>query len=185
MGISGSNRRGGASGSARQPRGAPAGSSSQCCDNGNGAKHPSSSAGSVMQFEIPSDHKEGRQVERQILEAAQRCGFEGNNLFAIKLALEEAMINAIKHGNKLDPAKKVYIQAEVDSKRIKITIQDEGPGFRRKDVPDPTLDENLTKSSGRGILLMEAYMDSVKYTDRGRCVCMVKKNQGARGKVSS
>jgi serine/threonine-protein kinase RsbW len=132
-----------------------------------------------MQFEFTSDYAEGRNVEKQILDAAQRCGFAGNTLFAIKLALEEAMINAIKHGNKLDPSKKVYVQAEVNAKRIKITIQDEGPGFKRHDVPDPTAEENLTKCSGRGILLMEAYMNQVKFTRRGRCVCMIKKNEAA------
>jgi len=149
----------------------------------NGAAGSSNAGGRgvSMEFEITSDYAEGRNVEKQILDAAQRCGFAGNTLFAIKLALEEAMINAIKHGNKLDRSKKVYVQAEVNAKRIKITIQDEGPGFKRHDVPDPTAEENLTKCSGRGILLMEAYMNQVKFTRRGRCVCMIKKNEAANG----
>src|SRR5213595_248836 len=112
MGISGSKRRGG-SGSARQARKAHSPIAAGCdCDNGDGAKSGASNGPSSMQFKIPSDYKEGRNVEKQILDAASRCGFTGNNLFAIKLALEEAMINAIKHGNKLDPGKKVYIEAD-------------------------------------------------------------------------
>jgi serine/threonine-protein kinase RsbW len=108
----------------------------------------------------------------------QKCGYSEEAVFAIKLSLEEALINAIKHGNKLDPTKKVYIEAKVDSRKMQITIEDEGPGFDRSSVPDPTADENLCKCSGRGILLIEAYMDSVKWTNHGRRVTMLKKNGG-------
>jgi serine/threonine-protein kinase RsbW len=131
----------------------------------------------ALRFTIGSDYEQGRDVQTKVVEAIERSGFHEQPLFAIKLALEEALINAIKHGNKLDPAKKVQVEAKIDQKRVEISIEDEGPGFERAGVPDPTADENLCKCSGRGILLIEAYMTSVKWTKNGRRVTMVKENQ--------
>jgi serine/threonine-protein kinase RsbW len=101
-------------------------------------------------------------------------GFAGHPLFSIKLALEEALINAIKHGNRKDPQKKVFVAANISARRAEITIEDEGAGFDRCSVPDPTIEENLEKCSGRGILLMEAYMDRVKWDRGGRRVKVIK-----------
>jgi serine/threonine-protein kinase RsbW len=129
-----------------------------------------------LKFTIGSDLGQEREVQDRILEAVERAGYNSQSTFAIKLALEEALINAIKHGNKLDPAKKVQIEAKVEPRRTQITIEDEGPGFDRSCVPDPTADENLCKCSGRGILLIEAYMDSVRWSKNGRRLTMVKMN---------
>lgn len=129
-----------------------------------------------LKFTIPSDLAASREVQQQIMDAVHRAGFSENATFAIKLSLEEALVNAIKHGNKLDPKKHVHIQAKVNSRQAEIVIEDEGPGFDRKCVPDPTADENLTKCSGRGLLLMEAYMTSVEYSNQGRKVRMIRKN---------
>src|SRR4051794_31597318 len=107
-----------------------------------------------LKFTIPSDFAAGRDVQKRILDDVSRLGFNSQSQFAIKLALEEALINAIKHGNRLDPSKKVHIEAKVSPQQFEITIEDEGPGFKRTAVPDPTLEENLEKCSGRGILLM-------------------------------
>jgi len=130
-----------------------------------------------LKFTIPSKFEAGREVQKRILDDVTRVGFNSHSQFAIKLALEEALINAIKHGNRLDPKKKVHIEAIVSPKQLEITIEDEGPGFHRGDVPDPTLEENLEKCSGRGILLIEAYMSSVQWSNGGRRVKMVKKNE--------
>ena len=129
-----------------------------------------------LNFTIPSDFAAGRDVQKQIMDRVERCGFGSQSTFAIKLALEEALINAIKHGNKLDPRKKVIVEAKVTPEQCEIQIEDQGPGFQRTCVPDPTADENLLKCSGRGILLMEAYMNKVEWSRRGRRVRMVKKN---------
>lgn len=102
-------------------------------------------------------------------------GFSEDSIFAIKLSLEEALVNAIKHGNKLNPKKRVTIDAKVSDSEVEIIIEDQGPGFKRQEIPDPTADENLTKCSGRGLLLMEAYMTSVEYSNNGRRVRLVKK----------
>jgi serine/threonine-protein kinase RsbW len=125
---------------------------------------------------IPSDYTASQSVQKRILEAVDKVGFTPHSSFAIKLALEEAMINAIKHGNRLDPKKNVHIQAKVTHKVAQITIEDEGPGFDRASVPDPTLEENIEKCSGRGILLIESYMNSVKWSNNGRRLQMIKRN---------
>jgi serine/threonine-protein kinase RsbW len=131
-----------------------------------------------LAFTFGSNYEQGRDVQARIVDYIETHAKLGEqDLFAVKLALEEALINAIKHGNKLDPAKKVHVQAKVDSDRVEISIEDEGPGFDRKSVPDPTADENLCKCSGRGILLIEAYMTSVKWSKKGRRVTMVKVNE--------
>jgi serine/threonine-protein kinase RsbW len=130
-----------------------------------------------MTFTIRSDFSAGHDVQKRILDAVEKAGFNSQSTFAIKLALEEALINAIKHGNKLDAKKNVHIEAHVGPHVTEIMIEDEGPGFDRSSVPDPTLEENLDKCSGRGILLMEAYMNRVEWSRGGRRVHMVKKNE--------
>jgi serine/threonine-protein kinase RsbW len=130
-----------------------------------------------LRITIPSDFAAGRDAQKQILDGVAAQGFTPQATFAIKLALEEALINAIKHGNKFDPAKKVHIKANISPRQFEIEIEDEGPGFDRSSVPDPCADENIQKCSGRGILLMEAYMNSVKWSKKGRRVKMIKKNE--------
>ena len=169
MGIAGSNRRGGSS----SPP--PSGRSGA---NGRRSGHHRPAA-SRMTFTIPSDFAAGRNVQQQILDDVQKKGFEGHNFFAINLALEEALTNAIKHGNRLDPRKKVRVEAKVTPRRAEIVVEDEGEGFERGGVPDPTTRDNLEKASGRGILLMEAYMSEVKWDRGGRRVRMVKINEPA------
>jgi serine/threonine-protein kinase RsbW len=130
-----------------------------------------------LKFTIDSDFKQTHTVLEQVLSDCKHHGYDTNSVFAIKLALDEALINAIKHGNKLDPAKKVQIEAKIDPNKVEITVEDQGPGFHRNGVPDPTVPENICKSTGRGILLMEAYMNEVKWTKNGRRVRMIKLKQ--------
>lgn len=129
-----------------------------------------------MKFVIDSDLSQQRDIQKRILDAVERAGYHADSLFAVKISLEEALINAIKHGNKLDPNKKVHIEASVTPRQTEIVIEDEGPGFDRACVPDPTAEENLLKCSGRGILLMETYMDRVEYSKDGRRVKLIKRN---------
>jgi len=126
---------------------------------------------------IPSDYESARDVQKDLTDLVGRAHFTEHNLFAIKLALEEAIINAVKHGNKLDASKKVTVEAWIKKDQIEIMIEDEGPGFDRARVPDPTLEENLEKCSGRGILLIESYMDEVTWDRGGKRLRMVKRNR--------
>jgi serine/threonine-protein kinase RsbW len=134
----------------------------------------------VVKATIPSDFNAGFEIQQQILDAAARHGFKEQCLFAIKIAVEEALVNAIKHGNKHDASKLVRIEAEITQGQAKIVIEDQGPGFDRGAVPDPLAEENLEKPSGRGILLIESYMTHVTWDMGGRRVRMVK-NAGDRG----
>src|SRR6185295_2012783 len=84
-------------------------------------------AGKALHFTIPSELARGMEVQNEILQNVRRNGYDDDQVFAIRLALEEALINAIKHGNRLDPAKNVKIDASISAKRAEIVIEDEGP----------------------------------------------------------
>ncbi|MCE5276624.1 MAG: ATP-binding protein [Planctomycetaceae bacterium] len=126
---------------------------------------------------IPSDVKAARDIGRSIMDAVARLGYSERLSFAIRLALEEGLVNAIHHGNRHDPDKHVEVEFVGNRKQIQITITDQGQGFDPAGVPDPTADENLEKPTGRGIMLMHAYMDEVHYASRGRQVVMKKLNR--------
>src|SRR5271168_4896334 len=134
-------------------------------------------------FVIPSDYTESRKVQETILADVTRFHFNPESAFAIKLALEEALINAIKHGNGMDPHKKITIRARLSPRRAQIEIEDEGTGFDRNVVADPRLRENLEKCCGRGIFLIESYMDKVTWTRGGRRLKMVRRNGAAKPAV--
>jgi serine/threonine-protein kinase RsbW len=136
----------------------------------------SSGGGAKAQMTIASDYSNAREVQQLIRDEVERAGFDADSQFAIKLALEEALINAIKHGNKLDKHKSVRVEWDISPAAAEITIEDEGPGFDRKSVPDPTHDTNLEKLTGRGILLIESYMSDVQWSNGGRCVKLIKRN---------
>ena len=91
------------------------------------------------------------------------------------MALEEALVNAIKHGNGMDPAKQVQIDCRFDDDGVRIVIEDEGPGFDVTAVPDPTAEENLDKPGGRGIMLMRSFMSHVEYNELGNRLVLEKR----------
>lgn len=125
---------------------------------------------------ISSKLGQARQVEKLLLDEAEKFGYGEAAIFAIKLALEEALNNAIKHGNGFDSGKTVEVAFDIDARQAVVTITDQGRGFNPKSVPDPTADENLEKPCGRGIMLMKAYMDRVEYNKQGNQVRLVKRN---------
>jgi serine/threonine-protein kinase RsbW len=90
--------------------------------------------------------------------------------FAVRLALEEALVNGFRHGNKGDATKSVTVRCHVDAGLMQLEVQDEGEGFNPETVPDPTAEENIEIPSGRGIMLMRAYMTSVEYVPPGNCL---------------
>src|SRR5438132_14010181 len=120
-----------------------------------------------FQVAIPSDPNEARNVQALIEQHLRSNQFEDREIFSIKLALEEALVNAIKHGNQLDRSKKVHIQCSIRGERFEIGIADEGPGFNPEEVPDPLRDENLERPCGRGLFLIRHYMTDVTYHPPG------------------
>ena len=99
------------------------------------------------------------------------------DLFSVRLALEEALANAIKHGNQMDPNKSVHISCHIDEHRIRLVVEDEGQGFQLNDVPDPTTEENLDKPSGRGIMLIRSFMSLVEYNETGNRLILEKNRE--------
>ena len=130
----------------------------------------------MHKIQMKNNLKAARSVTEQVLEKARTRGYRDDDLFAIKLAMEEALINAVKHGNGNDPARSVCVEFDVDPCRTEIRITDEGDGFRPTALPDPTAEENIRKPNGRGVMLIRAYMDSIKFNDKGNSIYMVKRN---------
>jgi serine/threonine-protein kinase RsbW len=124
---------------------------------------------------IDSDTAQGQRIQSDIVAAAQSCEYSEPELFAIRLAVEEALVNAIKHGNGSDPSKKVHIEYEISFDEVRIRIEDEGPGFDPATVPDPTDPEFLERPCGRGLMLMRHYMSFVQFSQRGNAVEMLKR----------
>jgi serine/threonine-protein kinase RsbW len=128
-----------------------------------------------IEFELPSDLALMNGVLQYLLERVAKLGLiapEGSNLF---VALDEAFVNAVKHGNKNDPTKLVRLGAELSPTEACFTIEDEGEGFDVATIPDPRDPANLFKSSGRGVLLIYNIMDEVEYNAQGNRVKMVKR----------
>lgn len=100
-------------------------------------------------------------------EAMAQHGYGREALFAVRLALEEALVNAIRHGNRHVPGGQVDFRWSVDGDEARFEVRDQGDGFDPDAVPDPTHDDNLEIPSGRGIMLMRAYMTSVEYLPPG------------------
>ena len=99
------------------------------------------------QFEvvIPSDTDAGQAVQERIVARLESLGYSMRDVFGIRLALEEALVNAIKHGNGLDPDKTVRVNCLIEDDLLRVEIEDQGPGFNMSDVPDPTAEENLER----------------------------------------
>lgn len=110
----------------------------------------------------------------RLLKAIEAGGLPEAAGFAIRLAFDEAIANAFKHGHaSLSPDTPIMVDMLVSATGVRISIEDQGPGFDPDDVPDPTLDENLARPSGRGIMLMRAYMTEVSFNAAGNVVTLV------------
>jgi serine/threonine-protein kinase RsbW len=128
-----------------------------------------------IEFELPSDLGLMNGVLEYLQERVAKLGLirpERSNLF---VALDEAFVNAVKHGNKNDLTKLVKITAELSPKEASFTVEDEGEGFDIREIPNPCDPENLFRSSGRGVLLIYNIMDEVEYNAQGNRVKMVKR----------
>ena len=129
-----------------------------------------------IELNLPSDLDS---IEKAVAEAtkfASQLGFSDDALFDIDLALREAVANAVKHGNKFDETKNVNLMIKETRSGLEIAVRDFGRGFEVEDVPDPTNPENLLKASGRGILFMNNFMDSIEWLhhEQGTTVKMLK-----------
>jgi serine/threonine-protein kinase RsbW len=126
----------------------------------------------TSELTLASNLAEARYVQELIEFALQASAYSERDVCVIKIATEEALINAITHGNHNDPAKRVCITFTVTAERFDVRIEDEGMGFAPEDDPDPP--PGLYRPSGRGILLMRAFMTEVQFHGRGNVVTMSK-----------
>lgn len=95
-----------------------------------------------------------------------------------ELCFDEALTNAMMHGNKLDPARKVHVVLFADDERWGVIVEDEGSGFRPEDLPNPDSPDFLLRESGRGIMLMDSYVEKLSYNRKGNALLMTRKRQG-------
>ena len=125
-------------------------------------------------MKIHSDLKLVKEVDGEFFNKVKDLKLTKSELLDLKLCLNEAVTNAIRHGNKEDKDLLVFVDIKVDSKSIQFTVTDQGKGFDYKNVPDPTSEKNITRPHGRGVYLINELMDKVEYLDGGRTVKMVK-----------
>lgn len=131
----------------------------------------------VQQFDLINDRASIHRAESRVLEALDRFEYPKAARFAIRLAFEEAVTNAFKHGHKgLPKQTPIRVDIAVDASRVQIAVEDQGPGFNPGEVPDPTLDENLEVPTGRGLMLIRAYMSSLAFNASGNRVEMTFQN---------
>ena len=116
-------------------------------------------------------------AEQTVLGEAEALGFDEDDLHRVGIALRECMVNAVVHGNRYNVRKKVYLKVIRTPESLTVVIGDEGDGFDPTAVPDPLAGENLLRGSGRGVMLMQAFMDDFQISKRspqGTEVKMVK-----------
>ncbi len=123
---------------------------------------------------IENDSHLLKEISREVTDELRSLGTHEGLIFDIQVAMEGALRNAMIHGNKFDPQKKVSVEAEVVGGKVRVCVEDEGAGFVSSNVPDPTDEENILKTSGRGVYMINHLMDEVKYENGGRRVVMVK-----------
>jgi serine/threonine-protein kinase RsbW len=123
---------------------------------------------------LPTDLAEVRRIQADLKDVLTSRGFSERDQFHIELAMEEALVNAMKHGNKLVKDKRVYLRYHISDEHLEVRIEDEGIGFVPESVPDPTAPENIERDCGRGLYMMRNFMTSVQYHGRGNVVSMKK-----------
>ncbi len=129
----------------------------------------------ITEATLPSERGAGHQVLSALIRRIEQSGWDKQEIFGIHLAVEEALVNAIRHGNRSDQSKQVQVSCKVAPHHLIVEITDEGHGFNPDRVPDCTTEENLHRPGGRGIMLMRNYMSRVEYLNGGQRVVMEKR----------
>jgi serine/threonine-protein kinase RsbW len=114
----------------------------------------------------------------QVEAAMTELGYPPRDVMGLRLALQEAILNALRHGNGGDPAKRAVVRYAVGPEEVLAEVEDEGPGFDPERVPDPTAPQNRDKECGRGLLLMRHFTTWVRFHDRGNRVTLYKRRTG-------
>jgi serine/threonine-protein kinase RsbW len=132
----------------------------------------------TTELRLPSGIEAVGEAAAAVSEFLKRLGISEDIAFGVDMAVREAVTNAVIHGNKLDDAKVVAVKLKNTPEAFEISVHDQGSGFDPNAVPDPTKDENILRSSGRGIFFMRNFMDEVDWSrgpEGGTNVRMIKK----------
>ena len=128
----------------------------------------------TKEFLIPSDLSLVQKTSAKVLDYLKPMGLSRVMVFDIRLCLEEALINAMKYGNRLVKSRKVRLVVEHDKKSVRLAVEDQGRGFNVNDLKDCTKKTNLLRNCGRGVYLIHRLMDKVVYSEKGNCISMLK-----------
>jgi serine/threonine-protein kinase RsbW len=150
-----------------EPKPGPPGPDGNCCADGDWCQR------------VIHSTAEALPIVTAVLEAMTAAGFRDKDLFDVRLALEEAIVNAVKHGNRNDPAKQVRVRYRVTAEEVEAEVEDQGPGFDPGGLPDPTALENLERPCGRGVFLIRCYTSWMRYNERGNCLTLGKRRSPA------
>jgi serine/threonine-protein kinase RsbW len=133
-----------------------------------------------VSYRMESTLESVNKAEEMADQVASQAGFDEDTRGGISMAVREAMINAVLHGNAYDPAKRVNLTFEQNGQDLVIQITDEGKGLDPNEIADPLAPENLLKQSGRGIFLMKAFMDDVRFRklEPGTEITLIKRIPG-------
>jgi serine/threonine-protein kinase RsbW len=123
---------------------------------------------------IASDTVVGRRMLDELLGHLKSLRWSRHDIFSVHLAVDEALVNAHRHGNQLDPAKHIRFCCRASPKKVRVEITDEGPGFDPGKLPDPTDSAHLLRPCGRGVMLMRAFMSRVEFLNGGNHVVLEK-----------
>ena len=121
---------------------------------------------------LPSDRKEISKFENLLVEINSEFGMDMEKFINFQIAASEAIVNAIVHGNKQNPLKKVFVEVITDEHKLEMRIKDEGEGFDVSKLPDPTDESNLYKESGRGIFIIRSLVDEFYIESNGKGTAM-------------
>ncbi len=131
-------------------------------------------SGKKKEFRIPSVFSEVQKTSAKVLRFLKPLDLDETACFDMRLCLEEALINAMKYGHKMQKSLKVRLVVEYDTQKVSFLIEDQGQGFKPENIKDCTKEDNLLNSRGRGVYLIRQLMDKVSYNAEGSALHMVK-----------
>ena len=138
----------------------------------------------VLTRRIASDIVVKNPLIDEIIAILQKEGYlDADESVWTRLCLDEAVINAIKHGNREDKSKSVTVSLFTSKQHWSVRVEDEGEGFKTQDVPDVDVPQSLELEHGRGILLMQSYMDEIVYYDKGNRLQLTKRRKNCLRKI--
>ncbi len=123
---------------------------------------------------FPSIYGRGADLVEDVLQVMTAKEWSQRDIFAVNLALVEAITNAIDHGNQCDPQKNVFVSCRISNNLVEMSVRDEGSGFSKDTLPDPRNEERLDLPTGRGVLLIYGFMTKVWFNDPGNELFMEK-----------